>query len=65
MLFRSPVAYQRYEAPRSERPLLQDVLDAGLSDHQRKFRAPRSMRDVEPEVHVYVRGGSADEGAAE
>jgi hypothetical protein len=60
-----PVAYQRYEAPRSERALLQDVLDAGLSDHQRKFRAPRSMRDVEPEVHVYVRGGSADEGAAE
>ena len=58
-----PVAYQKFEVPRSVRPLLQDVLETRLSESQRKFRAPRSMRDVEPEVHVYVRGGSADEGA--
>jgi hypothetical protein len=55
-----PVAYQPFEAPKSTRPLLQDVLATGLTPNQRKFRAPRSMRDVEPGVHVYVRGGSDD-----
>ena len=54
------VAYQKFEAPKSDRPLLQDVLATDLTSNQRKFRAPRSMRDVEPEVHVYVRGGSDD-----
>ena len=59
------VSYQKFEAPRSERPLLRDVLEGDLPDRQRKFRAPRSMRDVEPEVHVYVRGGATVEEAGE
>ena len=56
--------YQQYEA-RTAKPLLRYVLDQEFeSEHHRKFRANRSLRDVEPEVHVYVKdfkdaGGSA------
>ena len=56
--------YQRYESRRGQ-PLLRYMLDEGFeSEHHRKFRANRSLRDVEPEVHVYVKdlkdaGGSA------
>ena len=47
--------YQKYEW-RDDKPLLRHVLDEGFeSEHHRKFRANRSLRDVEPEVHVYVR----------
>ena len=56
--------YQQYEA-RTAKPLLRYILDQEFeSEHHRKFRANRSLRDVEPEVHVYVKdlkdaGGSA------
>ena len=48
--------YQRYELERP-RPLLRDMLDTdfepGDRDH-RKFRANRSLRDVEPEVNLFL-----------
>ena len=48
--------YQQYETRSSARPLLRYMLDQGFErEHHRKFRANRSLRDVEPEVHVYVR----------
>ena len=56
--------YQQYEG-RTAKPLLRYVLDQEFeTEHHRKFRANRSLRDVEPEVHVYVKdlkesGGSA------
>ncbi|MYB37488.1 MAG: helicase [Gammaproteobacteria bacterium] len=44
------VAYRGGES-RSRKPLLRDVLDKGFeSPNHRKFRAHRSLRDVEPEV---------------
>ena len=47
--------YQKYEA-RTPKPLLRYMLDQEFeSEHHRKFRANRSLRDVEPEVHVYVK----------
>ena len=47
--------YQRYEKPPA-RPLLHHLLDPEPDgQHARKFRANRSLRDVEPEVHVYVK----------
>ncbi len=48
------VKYQRHEGP-SGKPLLREMLDTEFeSEHHRKFRANRSLRDVEPEVHLYV-----------
>ena len=50
------VQYQRHETRSPARPLLRHMLDRDFeSEHHRKFRANRSLRDVEPEVHVYVR----------
>ena len=47
--------YQQYEQ-RPHRPLLRHLLDPDPGDeHARKFRANRSLRDVEPEVHLYVK----------
>ena len=47
--------YQRYE-PRTARPLLREMLEEDFeSPHHRKFRANRSLRDVEPEVNLYIR----------
>ncbi len=47
--------YQRHEKPPA-RPLLHHLLDPEPEDeHERKFRLNRSLRDVEPEVHVYVK----------
>jgi len=47
--------YQRYEL-RQPRPLLREMLDKDFeSEHHRKFRANRSLRDVEPEVNLYVK----------
>ena len=41
--------YQRYEL-RQPKPLLRDILDTDFdSEHHRKFRVARSLRDVEPE----------------
>lgn len=50
-----PVQYQRYELPKAQ-PLLRDLLERDFeSEHHRKFRACRSLRDVEPEVNVFLR----------
>ena len=48
------VQYQRHELGQP-RPLLREMLDTDFetSDH-RKFRANRSLRDVEPEVHLHL-----------
>ena len=49
------VQYQRYEL-RTPRPLLREMLEEDFeSPHQRKFRANRSLRDVEPEVDLYIK----------
>ena len=47
--------YQRYEL-RQPKPLLREMLDDRFeTEHHRKFRANRSLRDVEPEVNLYLR----------
>ena len=46
--------YQRYEL-RQPKPLLREMLEERFeSEHHRKFRANRSLRDVEPEVNLYL-----------
>ena len=49
--------YQQYESRRhrTPKPLLRHILEPEDRPHHRKFRANRSLRDVEPEVYVYVR----------
>ena len=47
--------YQKYEL-RQLRPLLREMLDTDFeSEHHRKFRANRSLRDVEPEVNLFLK----------
>jgi hypothetical protein len=47
--------YQKYEL-NQPRPLLREVLDKNFeSEHHRKFRANRSLRDVEPEVNLFLK----------
>ena len=49
--------YQQYEAG-AARPLLYDFLDPELKkmpQRHQKFKANRSMRDVEPSVNVWLR----------
>ena len=47
--------YQKYELPQP-RPLLRDMLETEFdSPMQRKFRVNRSLRDVEPEVNLYLK----------
>ena len=49
------VQYQRYEL-RQPSPLLREMLDKVFeSEHHRKFRANRSLRDVEPVVDLFLR----------
>jgi hypothetical protein len=49
------VQYQKYELTRPK-PLLRDMLDTKFDfDRQRKFRVGRSLRDVEPEVDLYLK----------
>ena len=51
------VQYQRYEIPglRHPRPLLREILDKEFeTEHHAKFRANRSMRDVEPNVNLFL-----------
>jgi hypothetical protein len=49
------VQYQKYELP-TRRPLLREMLDTSFeSEHHRKFRANRSLRDVEPEVNLFLK----------
>lgn len=58
--------YQKYELDRA-RPLLREMLDKDFeSEHHRKFRANRSLRDVEPEVNLFLKdlsGLQVEEGA--
>lgn len=50
------VQYQPYEGSRNVKALLHDPLEKQFdSEHQRKFRVGRSLRDVEPEVNLYLR----------
>jgi hypothetical protein len=47
--------YQKYELDQP-RPLLREMLDKDFeSEHHRKFRANRSLRDVEPEVDLFLK----------
>jgi hypothetical protein len=47
--------YQKHEL-RQPRPLLREMLDKDFeSEHHRKFRANRSLRDVEPEVNLFLK----------
>ena len=49
------VQYQRHELKQSRRPLLREMLDRDFeSEDHRKFRANRSLRDVEPEVNLHL-----------
>ncbi len=59
------VQYQRYEIPgqRRPRPLLREILDKDFeTEHHAKFRANRSMRDVEPNVNLFLKdlGGARE-----
>ena len=58
--------YQKYELD-GPRPLLREILDREFeSEHHRKFRANRSLRDVEPEVNLFLKdltGVPVEEGA--
>ena len=61
------VQYQKYEERRSPapKPLLREMLDTEFENaHHEKFRANRSLRDVEPEVNLYLKdlSGSTVEG---
>lgn len=47
--------YQKYELSQPK-PLLRDMLESGFeSEDHRKFRANRSLRDVEPEVNLFLK----------
>ena len=49
------VQYQKYEMD-GPKPLLREMLDHDFeNEHQRKFRVNRSLRDVEPEVDLFLR----------
>ena len=50
-----PMQYQKYELNHL-RPLLRDMLETDFeSEHHRKFRANRSLRDVEPDVNLFLK----------
>ena len=54
------VQYQPYEL-RTGKPLLRELLEENFeNEHHRKFRANRSLRDVEPQVNLYIRDLSGD-----
>ncbi len=58
--------YQSHEGPSTHtKPLMHEVLEASFeSEHHRKFRVGRSLRDVEPAVNLFLRdlgGGSVEE----
>lgn len=47
--------YQKYELP-TPKPLLREMLDRDFeSRHHAKFRANRSLRDVEPQVNLFLK----------
>ena len=46
--------YQKHEV-RTRRPLLREMLDTDFeSPHHKKFRVNRSLRDVEPQVNLFL-----------
>jgi len=48
------VQYQKWEL-KQPKPLLMEMLDdKPQSEHHEKFRANRSLRDVEPEVNLFL-----------
>ncbi|MFB3910354.1 MAG: DISARM system helicase DrmA [Candidatus Eisenbacteria bacterium] len=53
------VQYQKYELWKKSpapQPLLREMLDSEFeSEHHRKFRANRSLRDVEPDVNLFLK----------
>jgi hypothetical protein len=50
-----PMQYQRYERD-LRKPLLREMLDRDFeTEDHRKFRANRSLRDVEPEVNLFLK----------
>jgi hypothetical protein len=52
------VQYQKYDFPqlKQPKPLLREMLDTDFeSEHHKKFRASRSLRDVEPEVNIFLK----------
>lgn len=57
--------YQKYELS-GPKPLLAEMLDTEFDNpHQRKFRVNRSLRDVEPQVNLFIRDyPKASEGHA-
>ena len=56
-----PFQYQKYEL-KQPKPLLRDMLETVFeSEHHRKFRANRSLRDVEPEVNLFLKDLSGTE----
>jgi hypothetical protein len=56
--------YQPYEM-KQPKPLLREMLDVNFeSEHHRKFRTNRSLRDVEPEVNLFLKdlsGGQVED----
>ena len=51
-----PMQYQKYEVSTTRKPLLREMLDTGFESlHHRKFRTNRSLRDVEPQVNLFLR----------
>ena len=55
LLQRSHRFREKYELDQP-RPLLREMLDQEFeSEHHRKFRANRSLRDVEPEVNLFLK----------
>ena len=49
------VQHQKYEL-KQPKPLLREILDKDFeSERHRKFRANRSLRDVEPEVNLFLK----------
>ena len=57
--------YQKYEL-KQPKPLLREMLDTDFeSEHHRKFRVNRSLRDVEPEVNLFLKdlsGAQVEDG---
>ena len=50
------VRYQQYEGKKKSRPLLREMLDTEFETEEHAlFRANRSLRDVEPQVNLYIR----------
>jgi len=48
------VQYQPYEL-KQPKPLLREMLETVDDPHRRKFRVNRSLRDVEPDVNLFLR----------